>query len=101
VGTIEAEHAALANAQQSARAVASACSAAATTVTAMGELAGSALPGCDVVAAAWSRFANAASGYVSAFGEAADILGQKVGAAAATYQSTESGVTSSMAGSPT
>jgi hypothetical protein len=93
VGTIEAEQAALAGAQQSARAVAAACSAASATVTAMG---GAFLPGCDIVAAAWSRFANAASGYVSAFGEAADILGQKVGSAAATYQSTEHAVTGSM-----
>jgi hypothetical protein len=95
VGTIEAGRAALTNAQQSAGAVATACSGASGTVTSM---AGVALPDCDIVAAAWARFATATQGYVSAFGAAADILGQKVGAAAATYQGTEHTVAAGMTG---
>ena len=95
MGTIEAGRSALTGAQQSASAVVAACSGASGTVASMGGLA---LPGCDIVAAAWGRFATATQGYVSAFGEAADILGQKVGAAAATYQDTENTVTAGMAG---
>jgi hypothetical protein len=95
MATIEAQRAALDAAQHSAQAVAGACGGAAGTVSAMGGLG---MPGCDIVAAAWSRFANAAGAYVSAFGEAADILGQKVGAAAATYQATDDQVGAGMTG---
>jgi hypothetical protein len=98
MATIDAQRSALDGAQRSAQAVASACGAAGGAVSSMGGLA---MPGCDIVAAAWSRFTTAAGAYVSAFGEAADILGQKVGAAAATYQATESGVAASMAGTTT
>jgi hypothetical protein len=59
---------------------------------------GLAMPGCDIVSAAWARFANAAGAYISAFGEAADILSNKVGAAANAYQQTDTGAANAMAG---
>jgi hypothetical protein len=93
VATIQAEQAALACAQQSAHAVAGACSAAGATVSAMS---GIGLAGCDIVAAAWSTFANATGAYVSAFGEAAGILGGKIGSAAQAYASTDATVGSGM-----
>jgi hypothetical protein len=96
VATIQAEQAALADAQRSAGAVASACTGASGTVSAMSGLAGSALAGCDIVAAAWSTFAAATSGYVSAFGEAAGILGGKIGSAAQAYAATDNTVGSGM-----
>lgn len=96
MATIEAEQAALADAQRSASGVAGACTAAGGTVAAMGGLAGSALAGCDIVAAAWSTFANATGAYVTAFGEAATVLGGKIGSAARTYAATDDKVGSSM-----
>lgn len=97
MGSITAEKAALTAAQQSARSVASTCTGAKGTVSGM---TGLSMPGCDIVNAAWSRFANATGAYISAFGEAADILSGKVGAAAAAYQQTETNVTGSMTGVP-
>ena len=93
MATIQAEQSALADAQRSAGTVASACTGAAGTVSAMSGLA---MAGCDIVAAAWSSFAAATGGYVSAFGEAAGILGGKIGTAAQSYATTDTNVSNSM-----
>jgi hypothetical protein len=93
---IVADPSALANAQRSAQAVTQACAAAAGTVSALG---GVALPDCDLLAAAWSRLANSAGAYVSAFGDAAGILGGKLGEAAKNYRATDSHVATAAASS--
>ena len=87
--TIVADPSALASAQQSAQAVAQACASAGSTVSALGAVG---LPDCAVVAAAWARFANSSGAYVSAFGDAAQILGGKLGDAAKNYQATDTHV---------
>ena len=89
--TIVADPAALAIARQSAQAVAQACASAGGTVSALGAVR---LADCAVVAAAWARFANTSGAYVSAFGDAAGILGGKLGDAAQHYQATDTQVAS-------
>jgi hypothetical protein len=93
---IAASREALQDAQRSAQSVRDACSSASGTVSAM---TGLSLPECDILLPAWQRFANAVSAYFTAFGEASEVLGRKIGSAAESYQNVDTAVATGAANS--